>query len=454
MMFFGRRQRKTAEPANSPPKNAGAAAPGGNTALMAVQTIATQASTLGHDAADLRGLIEDTQNVALHQTESLGAVKTQLSDVNRAQQNIGASTQQSQGAVARARDSVGAVGAEVSAIVATLHDVSDAANQITQIALQTRLVAFNASVEAKRAGEAGRGFGVVADAVKDLSARVESSSKDIMSTMALLDTRIASLAREIMATPEGQQPSTFQRALSDIESTVAAIAAAADQSRRLCEGASDCVETLEEDTRATMNVLRTATHRSESFLRVSEGLIEGISSCGVETEDTPYIGAVQEAATQIGRLLENALRLGEISQAELFDEKYVEIPGTQPAQHTTRFIKMADRLFPQVQERVLTLSTKVVFCIASDRNGYIATHNKQYCNPQRGDPVWDAANSRYRRIFNDRTGLASSRNTKPFLLQTYRRDMGGGKFVLMKEAAAPITVDGRHWGGMRLAFRF
>ena len=66
----------------------------------------------------------------------------------------------------------------------------------------------------------------------------------------------------------------------------------------------------------------------------------------------------------------------------------------------------------------------------------------------------DAANSRYRRIFNDRTGLASSRNAKPFLLQTYRRDMGGGKFVLMKEAAAPITVDGRHWGGMRLAFRF
>jgi methyl-accepting chemotaxis protein len=32
--------------------------------------------------------------------------------------------------------------------------------------------------------------------------------------------------------------------------------------------------------------------------------------------------------------------------------------------------------------------------------------------------------------------------------------MGGGNFVVLKEAAAPITVSGRHWGGMRLAFKF
>ncbi|HKX42661.1 MAG TPA: chemotaxis protein, partial [Burkholderiaceae bacterium] len=130
------------------------------------------------------------------------------------------------------------------------------------------------------------------------------------------------------------------------------------------------------------------------------------------------------------------------------------IPNTNPAQHATRFVALADRLFPQVQERVLGLSDKVVFCIAADRNGYIATHNRKYNQPQRGDLAWDSANSRYRRIFNDRTGLASARNQRPFLLQTYRRDMGGGHFVVMKEAAAPIVVNGRHWGGVRLAFKF
>ena len=45
-------------------------------------------------------------------------------------------------------------------------------------------------------------------------------------------------------------------------------------------------------------------------------------------------------------------------------------------------------------------------------------------------------------------------NTRPFLLQTYRRDMGGGHFIVMKEVDSPITVNGRHWGGVRLAFKF
>jgi methyl-accepting chemotaxis protein len=104
---------------------------------------------------------------------------------------------------------------------------------------------------------------------------------------------------------------------------------------------------------------------------------------------------------------------------------------------------------------MLGFDPQVVFCIAADRNGYIACHNQKYNHAQRaGDVVWNTANCRNRRIFNDRTGLASARNTKPFLLQTYRRDMGGGQFVLLKEAAAPISVNGRHWGGLRLAYRF
>ena len=140
---------------------------------------------------------------------------------------------------------------------------------------------------------------------------------------------------------------------------------------------------------------------------------------------------------------------------DLFDERYQPVPGSSPAQVTTRFVGLADRLFPQVQERMLTLSDKVVYCIAVDRNGYVACHNQQYNHPQRArDTVWNTAHCRNRRVFNDRTGLASGRNQRPFLLQTYRRDMGGGHFVVMKEAAAPISVNGRHWGGLRLAFKF
>ncbi|HEY0817797.1 MAG TPA: methyl-accepting chemotaxis protein, partial [Rhizobacter sp.] len=404
--------------------------------------------------AEVRGQIDDTTKGAERQARAVAALAEQVRSVTQAQEQIGGVATGSRDAMSRARQAVESVGQEVAGIVGSLRHVSDAASQITQVALQTRLVAFNASVEAKRAGDAGRGFGVVADAVRDLAGKVESSSKAIMSTVSELDARIDALAREIQSRPGAKDQGAFQRALADLEGGVGSITTAAQHSREVCSGLNVQMAEIEGEMRKAGDALQSALVRSESLLKVSERLIEVVAECGIETEDTPFIAQAQEAAGLIAKLLEDAVRTGTISETDLFDEHYVPIAGTNPAQHTTRFIGLADRLFPQVQERVLKSDPKIVFCISVDRNGYVATHNQVYCNPQRGDVVWDTANSRYRRIFNDRTGLASARNQRPFLLQTYRRDMGGGKFVLLKECAAPITVNGKHWGGLRLAFNF
>ena len=424
-----------------------------------IALLSQQASTLGREAAEVRGTLDDTSKGSLATTQAMRELVERLREVQRAQDAIDAETEGSRGTVADARRAVEAVGDEVSGIVETLREVSAAAGEITQIALQTRLVAFNASVEAKRAGEAGRGFGVVADAVKDLAGKVESSSQAIMGTVARLDARIDALAREIQrrspALAESAPEGAVHRALASVERKVGRIQDAAAASRTVCETLGSQILALEEGARGSARVLDGALGRTETFLKISEQLLETVAECGLDTPDTPYIRAAQDAAGQIARLLEGAVRSGAISQVDLFDEKYLPIAGTNPQQHTTRFCALADRLFPQVQEKLLSLSPKVVFCIAADRNGYIACHNAQYNHPQRpGDLAWNSANSRYRRIFNDRTGLASGRNTRPFLLQTYRRDMGGGQFVVMKEAAAPIRVGDRHWGGLRLAFRF
>ena len=451
-MFQVFRSARTAPPAEATP--APPQGPSAQALREAVQAIGKQATTMGREVAEVRGQIDDTTRAAQRQAQAVAALAEQVTSVTSAQEEIGGVTLQSHDAMSRAREAGEGVGSEVSGIVKTLHQVSDAAGQITQIALQTRLVAFNASVEAKRAGDAGRGFGVVADAVKDLAGKVESSSKAIMSTVGDLDARIEALSREIQQRPAGEEQGAFQRALGELEAGVASITRAAEHSRDICAGLNGQMSTIEGEMHDASRALEQALTRSESFLRVSERLIELVSDCGMETEDTPFIDAAREAAGQISKLLEDALRTRAISEAELFDEHYVPIAGTNPPQHTTRFVALADRLFPQVQERVLKSNPKIVFCISVDRNGYVATHNQVYCNPQRGDLAWDTAHSRYRRIFNDRTGLASARNQRPFLLQTYRRDMGGGKFVMLKEAAAPITVNGKHWGGLRLAFNF
>jgi len=109
---------------------------------------------------------------------------------------------------------------------------------------------------------------------------------------------------------------------------------------------------------------------------------------------------------------------------------------------------------PAIQEPILGLDQAVVFSAAVDRNGYLPVHNKIYSAPQGPDAVWNNANSRNRRIFDDMTGLMAGRNTTEVLSQTYPRDLGGGKIALIKDISAPIFVRGRHWAACAWAPAF
>lgn len=410
------------------------------------------ASALGQGAAEVRGVLDDTHKAVQAQQQALQQLAAELSAVRDAQQRISAGTQASHQATDAAAQALQDLAGEVQGIATSLQQVSGAAQEITQVALNTRLVAFNATVEAKRAGEAGRGFAVVADAVKDLAGRVEATSKQIVGSVQQLSARIEKLRADLQRSEPARGIHGAMDAIrEDVQLIEQAAAQSAAQTLRLDQQSRE----VQAQLGGTLGGLTRAVGHADGFLTMSEQLIETIAESGVATLDTPFIEAAQQAAGEIAGLLEQTLQRGELQLAELFDENYRAQPGTDPQQFLTAFSAVSERLFSPVQERLLGFSDKVVFCIAVDRNGYVPMHNKKVSQAQRpGDPLWNAANSRWRRIFNDRTGLASARNSKPFLLQTYRRDMGGGNFVVLKECAAPITVRGRHWGGLRLAYRF
>ncbi|RVT84799.1 chemotaxis protein [Inhella crocodyli] len=414
------------------------------------------ASSLGQGAAEVRGVLDDTHKAVENQHQALDALAASLAQVAQAQSRIQDSTAHSRQTAHSAALALQQLGAEVHDIASSLRQVSEAAQDITQVALNTRLVAFNATVEAKRAGEAGRGFAVVADAVKDLAGRVESTSKAIVNSVQQLDARIERLRAELQPDAQAGAPSAgIHGAMAAIQQDVAAMAAAAQSSAAVTQALDAQAHALQSQLGGTLGGLAQAVRHADGFLTMSEQLIDTIAETGVETDDSPYIRAAQRCAREIAQRLESALQRGEIALPALFDSTYRPQAGTDPAQFLTDFSALAERCFPDVQEAALTLSDKVVFCIAVDRNGYVPMHNRAVSHAQRpDDPVWNAAHSRWRRIFNDRTGLASARNTRPFLLQTYRRDLGGGKTMVLKECAAPITVQGRHWGGLRLAYKF
>ncbi|MBN9669933.1 PilZ domain-containing protein [Labrenzia aggregata] len=162
----------------------------------------------------------------------------------------------------------------------------------------------------------------------------------------------------------------------------------------------------------------------------------------------------QSGAARITEAMEKLLEEGKLTTDDLFDTNYLPVAGTDPQQVTTRALGQLENILPEIQEDILGKNQGMAFCATVDRNGYLPVHNLIYSKPQKpGDPVWNAANCRNKRIFDDRAGLSAARNTRPFLIQTYARDMGGGNIVWMKEIDAPIVVQGRHWGGFRSAYK-
>jgi len=174
----------------------------------------------------------------------------------------------------------------------------------------------------------------------------------------------------------------------------------------------------------------------------------------IRDENKEFIDRAIENGARIAKALEDAATHGKITRAALFDNRYDPIEGTDPRQFRTQFLPLIEEILPPIQEPLLAADPRMVFCAAVDRNGYLGVHNNIYSLPQRpGDPIWNAAHSRNRRIFDDRAGLSAARNVRPYLIQNYPRDMGNGVIVMMREIDVPIRVFGKHWGGFRTAYK-
>jgi methyl-accepting chemotaxis protein len=464
----------------------GAAARGGEELRAFATGIATRMGTLGVEVADIAGHVESVARALADQARQVGELKSAIAGIADANDRIAAagaetrrqshdateSIARSQAATEQSESGVGALVAAIGRMTQRLDRLDEAlarvakvAGGIEAIARQTNLLALNATIEAARAGEAGRGFAVVAGEVKTLAGQTREATQQIGDTARLLSEEVGRLRGDLAATAATADAvkagtATVAQSIGHVRAVFAAVDRAAQSvaeqvaaNARGCGAVRERLDGLVAGVETSARSLGEADRRIGGLLRLSEELIAHIAACGVETDDTRFIAAVDEAAREIAALFEAALARGDISEADLFDEDYKPVPGSDPAQVTTRFVALTDRLLPPVQERLLGFDPRVVFAAAVDRNGYLPTHNLKFSKPQGPDPVWNAANCRNRRIFNDRTGLAAGRNTKPFLLQTYRRDMGGGTFALMKDLSVPIRVRGRHWGALRLGYK-
>ncbi len=193
------------------------------------------ASMAAQTAASTASANEQSTQGALIATEAIGAI-TQLSmDVSDAGETI---------------RSLGASSDQIGVVLDVIRGIAE----------QTNLLALNAAIEAARAGEQGRGFAVVADEVRTLAGRTQSSTEEIEQMINDLQGRARDAAK-VMEKAQGQADATETRfedaaellagiagAISEVNGMNREIAEAADAQQALAEGVSQSITRIREVT--------------------------------------------------------------------------------------------------------------------------------------------------------------------------------------------------------------
>jgi methyl-accepting chemotaxis protein len=449
--------------------------------------LAQMAGQLGFEIVDIAGFLDSADEESRNQLVTLevvqksaanvlsanGAVRDALEIVTTVTTNT---LERVEGSVEYVRESgkrSTTVASWVQALTERMDDVASSVIEveknnalISDIARQVNILAINAKIEAARAGDSGRGFGVVADAINELSHKTAKAAKGIEENVEHLGTWVGKLREEAKGVSNdankvldgsGQTDKALTQIAEGVRETSHAtqvMSVEADKVRDAVGAFQPSFDKIGTAARTSATGLATVRSRVNELIDTSETIFQTTVALGGGTEDIHFIEKVKGSAAQVSDIFNSAVEQNQISMDALFDYQYQEISGTNPKQYLTKFTNFTDETLPFIQEDMLDFDAKVVFCAAIDPHGYLPTHNKKFSQPQGNDPVWNAANARNRRLFDDRVGVKAGRNTEPFLLQVYRRDMGAGQFVMMKDLSAPIFVGGKHWGGLRVGYTF
>jgi methyl-accepting chemotaxis protein len=356
-----------------------------------------------------------------------------------------------------ASGSLNAFGHTVEQLAETGKGIESIVKLINEISDQTNLLALNAAIEAARAGEQGRGFAVVADEVRRLAERVKAATGEIrhnISSMLNLVVETQNETRDINQSILKSQKTVTEssKKFSEMVSSFEEMSTQITDVSTLAQSVKEInaqVVTKASDIQGVAQSVIEKTGQTEKSSTELAGATDQIKELGARFKIgrgayERIIGLIQESEVKCRQVLISAQMKG----CDIFDENYKPIPNTNPQKYNTSYDEAVALPLQRLYDQLVDKIPGAVFSLAVDRRGYAPTHNGKYSKPVTGDLKRDIVESRDKRMFNDPVGFRAAQNEQPWLLQTYRRDTG----EVLNDLSVPITIDGKHWGGLRLGF--
>lgn len=409
---------------------------------------------------ELDNLKETTNEISMNVTEATNVASRATQEISSSR----ASVDEARTEIERMIEAVNASEQRMQELSSSIENVGGIINVIYTIAKQTNLLALNATIEAARAGEAGKGFSVVASEVKALAKSTSEATTKIEETLEEIKSGFDLLSSTSKQTSErafnvGEKTETFGQMMDAVSTAMETI----DRKTGIIDQQMGVVNEACEEfimiSEGVSNNLGESSHKlsgsSKTMRKVSDETDEMVLKAALDGRNHAEHEIIQKAkwaAEKSIALIDEGIRHGQVSMNDLFDRDHDLIEGSNPAQHLAKYSSFIDSQIQPVIEEVVASHEKIAWCATIDDTAYITANILAVSKPQTDDPVWNMANCRNHRYFPDRAAKRAGANSEGFLLQTYRRDMGGGNFVPMKDISYPIIIQGRHWGAFRVGY--
>ncbi len=265
--------------------------------LQAASRLEQVVGVVSSASEELSAQVSQSQRGAEEQSQRVAEIATSMEEMNATVLEVASNASATSESAQRARDKategsqvVGhvvegigtvqrqavALKQEMEALGKQAEGIGQVVDVISDIADQTNLLALNAAIEAARAGEAGRGFAVVADEVRKLAEKTMTATKEVGAAIGAIQGGARSSMQSVDGTVRNISEATVraEEAGGALDEIVALVAEASSQISSIATASEEQSATSEEMNRAVEQVSSISAQTAAAMTQASDAVLE------------------------------------------------------------------------------------------------------------------------------------------------------------------------------------